>query len=188
MSWWLQILTSVLASLSFFSYLQRYVPCFAFLYPSLSPPLYLSIVGSSSLRVSISLSSLHPKFGTKTLAESIAEMKKEEQEEDEVDPKLKAYKKQRVLSRQSPYPSLVLEVKAMPPPDFDSSSSSPMQESSSDSTSPDTTAQSELNEMRGHSKDTLNKLEALFSKASTDHTSTEGRSEDSISEVRASSF
>jgi len=133
--------------------------------------------------VSISLSSLHPEFGTKTLAESIAEIKKEEQEEDEVDPKLKAYKKQRVLSRQSPYPSLVLEVKAMPPPDFDSSSSSPMQESSSDSTSPDTTAQSELNEMRGHSKDTLNKLEALFSKASTDHTSTEGRSEDSISEV-----
>jgi len=142
--------------------------------------------------VSISLSSLHPKFGTKTLAESIAEMKKEEQEEDEVDPKLKAYKKQRVLARQSPYPSLVLEVKAMPPPDFDSSSSSvssPMQEesSSSDSISSDTTAQSEFNETRGPSKQELKKLEALFGKASTDHRSTEGRSEDSfydsISEV-----
>lgn len=135
--------------------------------------------------VSISLSSLHPEFGAKTLAECIAEMENEEQEE-KVDPKLEAYKKQRILTRQSPYPSLVLEVKAMPPPDFDSSTSSPIQ-GSSGSTSPDPPAQSESNETGGASREELNKLEALFGQSSTDHISTERGSEDSfdasISEV-----
>jgi len=137
--------------------------------------------------VSISLASLHPEFGAKTLAETIAEMESAEQAQDE-DPKLTAYKKQRVLARQSPYPSLVLEVKALPPPDFDESPSSPMVQGSSDSASPDNTpAQSKSNETRGASREELNKLEALFGKASANHESLgEGGEDsffDSISEV-----
>lgn len=43
---------------------------------------------------------------------------KEEEESGEVDLNLQEYKKRRMQARQSPYPSVVVEVRAMVPPDF----------------------------------------------------------------------
>ena len=63
------------------------------------------------LSVSISLAHLHPDFGKKTSAEILAEMKKED-EEGEVDVNAEEYRELRNRARQSPYPSLVLEVMA----------------------------------------------------------------------------
>lgn len=111
--------------------------------------------------VSLSLSSLHPEYGTKTMVENLTETKNEELEGD-VDLNLEEYKKRRNLARQSPYPTLVLEVKATPPPDFGSSPPPPIQGSSSRMEAPDTHDQSESDEAGGASKEDLNKLEALF--------------------------
>ena len=72
---------------------------------------------SKSSSVSISLAHLHPDFGKKTSAEILAEMKKED-EEGEVDVNAEKYREMRNRARQSPYPSLVMEVLASPPPDF----------------------------------------------------------------------
>jgi len=43
---------------------------------------------------------------------------KQEEEEGEVDLNLKAYKEKRLLARRSPYPTVVIEVRSTPPPDF----------------------------------------------------------------------
>lgn len=126
--------------------------------------------------VSISLASLHPDFGAKTMAEKVAKLESEE-EAGEVDVNLEEYKKRRVLARQSPYPTLVLEVKALPPPEFDD----PMQGSSDSSTGPDVPGQSEAEKAGGASKTDLKKLEALFGLSpATGRASTEEESEDSF--------
>jgi len=126
-------------------------------------------------RVSISLASLHPDYGAKTMAENLAKLESEE-EEGEIDLKLEEYKKRRTLARQSPYPTLVLEVKSLPPPDFDP----PMQGSSS-STGPDVPGQSESNEKGEASKADLKKLEAMFGLSpATGRASTVQESEESF--------
>jgi hypothetical protein len=60
---------------------------------------------------------LHPGFGQKTPEQELKELK-EEEEAGEVDLNLQEYKKQRLQARQSPYPSIVVEVRAMVPPEF----------------------------------------------------------------------
>ena len=84
-------------------------------------------------------------------------MKKEE-ENGEVDVNAKEYRKRRNQIRQSPYPSLVLEVMATPPPDFNQPSPMTAKDQASGS--------GEVNEI---SSADIKKLEALFGQAATDH-------------------
>mmetsp|Transcript_14432 Transcript_14432/g.20338 ORF Transcript_14432/g.20338 Transcript_14432/m.20338 type:complete len:484 (-) Transcript_14432:257-1708(-) len=74
-------------------------------------------IGERDWVVSVNFAHLHPKFGEKTPEQILQEMK-EEEEEGEVDLNLKAYKERREAARRSPYPTLVIEVMASPPPDF----------------------------------------------------------------------
>ena len=102
--------------------------------------------------MSVNCAHLHPKFGEQTPEETLEEMKKEE-EEGEIDLNLKAYKEKRLLARRSPYPTVVIEVRSTPPPDF---SSQPLKQD----TRP---------EERVTSED-IQRLEALFGKSPTfDH-------------------
>ena len=91
--------------------------------------IYLTYLSSSSLpppihRVSISCAHLHPKFGEKTAKEILAEMEKEDEEDgppEDVDVNYEEMKKRRQEARQAPYPTIVLEVMASPPPNFNQS-------------------------------------------------------------------
>lgn len=67
--------------------------------------------------VSVNCAHLHPDFGKKTAEEALQEMK-EEEERGETALHAKDYAEKRLLARQSPYPTIVLEVRATPPPDF----------------------------------------------------------------------
>ena len=78
---------------------------------------------------------------------------KQEEDEGEVDLNLKAYKEKRLLARRSPYPTVVIEVRSTPPPDF-----SPNVQSND--TPPDEKV----------TADDIQRLEALFGKSPTfDH-------------------
>jgi hypothetical protein len=105
--------------------------------------------------VSISLAHLHPDFGKKTSAEILAEMKKED-EEGEVDVNAEKYREMRNRARQSPYPSLVMEVLASPPPDFGNNKAS-------------LTAEESKGNVNDISSADIKKLEQLFGQAATDH-------------------
>jgi len=67
--------------------------------------------------VSVNCAHLHPQFGEMTAEQRLQQMK-EEDESGEVDVNLQQYKEKRLLARRSPYPSVVIEVRAVPPPDF----------------------------------------------------------------------
>ena len=67
--------------------------------------------------VAINCAHLHPKFGEQSPEQKLQEMK-EEEAAGEVDVNLEQYKIARQLARRSPYPTVVLEVRATPPPDF----------------------------------------------------------------------
>ena len=102
--------------------------------------------------VSVNCAHLHPKFGDRTPEEELEEMKNEDQD-GEVDLNLKAYKEKRLLARRSPYPTIVIEVRSTPPPDFGAS----------------TTEQQPHEEDKITSQD-IQRLEALFGKsAALDH-------------------
>jgi len=104
--------------------------------------------------VSVNCAHLHPNYGEKTSKEIMEEMKKEE-EEGEVDMHLKEYKERRLQARRSPYPTLVLEVRALPPPDFGESTPPPPAE-----------AMQQEEEVDGKvTSDDIKKLEALFGKS-----------------------
>ena len=82
---------------------------------------------------------------------------KKEDDEGEVDVNAEEYRHRRNEARQSPYPSLVLEVMASPPPDFNQAAPPPLTVKES---------QGEVNEI---SSEDIKKLEALFGQAATDH-------------------
>jgi len=63
--------------------------------------------------VSVSCAHLHPKFGTKTPQQILREMI--EEEDDEIDIHLQDRNKKMNAARQSPYPTIVIEVKSIPP-------------------------------------------------------------------------
>ena len=67
--------------------------------------------------MSVNCAHLHPNFGEKTPEQELKDLI-EEEEAGEVDLNLQEYKKRRLQARQSPYPSVVVEVRAMLPPDF----------------------------------------------------------------------
>jgi hypothetical protein len=73
--------------------------------------------GERDWSVSVNCAHLHPKFGERTPEQELEDMK-EEDEEGEVDLNLVEYKAKRLLARRSPYPTIVIEVRSTPPPDF----------------------------------------------------------------------
>jgi len=105
--------------------------------------------------IGVNLASLHPNYGEKSSEGNIDEMGKEK---GEVDEKLKRYIELRTLARQSPYPTLVIEVKAVPPPDFGSNPPPTQQGGSDRKDDSNVTGGEDLNE-------DVKKLEILFGKS-----------------------
>ena len=99
---------------------------------------------------------MHPNFGALTKEEELRELKDEPQE---VDVNLEVYKRQRVLARRSPYPTVCVEVRATPPPDF-SQAPPPPSVLRRDISSEDMGGQEEKVTL-----DDVHRLEALFGKA-----------------------
>lgn len=67
--------------------------------------------------VSVNCAHLHPRFGEKSPEQQLKELQ-EEEEQGEVDLNLQEYKERRLQARRSPYPSVVVEVRSMAPPEF----------------------------------------------------------------------
>jgi hypothetical protein len=121
--------------------------------------------------VSVNCAHLHPKYGEKTPEQELQELK-EEESQGEVDLNLEMYKKQRILARRSPYPSVVIEVRSMAPPEYTPPPpTGPVSPRSIDEidigredtdSSPGSDAEHEIN------ADFVNQLEALFAKSSLD--------------------
>ena len=86
--------------------------------------------------VSVNLAHLHPNYG---------EVVTNDDDDEDEDPAYKEYKEKRLKARQSPYPTIVIEVRAMPPPDFGES--------------PPPSATTATDDV---SSDDVRKLEALF--------------------------
>lgn len=79
---------------------------------------------------------------------------KEEEEAGEVDVHLEAYKKKRLLARRSPYPTICIEVRATPPPDFGAAGPPPSMMRGK-----------QVEEVDKVTSDDVQKLEALFGKS-----------------------
>lgn len=80
----------------------------------LMPRLFLLLITHS---VSINCAHLHPNFGVLTPEEQLKELQ-EEEATGEVDLNMQEYKERRLVARRSPYPSVVVEVRSMPPVEF----------------------------------------------------------------------
>ena len=107
-----------------------------------------------SWSVAINCAHLHPNFGERTPAQQLQDMK-DEDEAGEVDVNLEQYKVMRLQARRSPYPTVVLEVRAQPTPDF-SESSTP-------------SSRQQLAGEGGASAADIQRLEALFGKQAAIH-------------------
>lgn len=120
--------------------------------------------------VSVNCAHLHPNYGRKTPEQELEELKAEE-EAGEVDLNYQKFKAQRMMARRSPYPTVVLEVCARPPPDF---GATPPPEAAA--------AGSAANEDQVTAAD-ISKLEALFGQSAhmqhpTKHTTAADEEED----------
>jgi hypothetical protein len=73
---------------------------------------------TSAWNVAINCAHMHPKYGERTIKQKIEELKALDAAGGEVDVNLEAYKAMRLAARRSPYPSIVIEVRATPTPDF----------------------------------------------------------------------
>lgn len=102
-----------------------------------------------SWSVAINCAHLHPTFGERSPAQQLQDMK-DEDEAGEVDVNLEQYKKMRLQARRSPYPTVVIEVRAQPTPDF--------------SESPAPSTKQQHSDESGVSAADIQKLEALFGK------------------------
>jgi len=123
--------------------------------------------------VSVNCAHLHPKFGEKTPEEELQDLKDEEAA-GEVDVNEQQMREMRTRARQSPYPTIVLEVRAEPPQDWRTQAAPrkpqvvaeiPVDEDDDD----DVTSDYYYNRKELLSKtitpDDIRKLEALFGKA-----------------------
>lgn len=127
--------------------------------------------------VSVNCAHLHPKYGEKTPKQELTELQAED-EEGEVDVNLEAYKKQRLLARRSPYPSVVIEVRSMAPPEYTPPPpTGPVSPRSIDDIDIRGSSNDDDDETPGDASssadtridaDFVNQLEALFSKSSLD--------------------
>lgn len=120
--------------------------------------------------VSVNCAHLHPKYGEKTAAQELKELQDEENQ-GEVDLNLEMYKRQRLLARRSPYPSVVIEVRSMAPPEYTPPpptgpvSPKAFEEIGMDEGQSDSIGGVEDSQI---DSDLVNQLEALFSKSSLD--------------------
>jgi len=123
--------------------------------------------------VSVNCAHLHPKYGEKTPEQELKEMQEEEQE-GEIDLNLQEYKKQRIIARRSPYPSVVIEVRAMAPPKFTPPPpTGPVSPKSVDDIV-EYDSDGKSKEESSSSSEYVQQLEALFSKSSLDTQSKNG--------------
>jgi len=106
---------------------------------------------SSNWITAINCAHLHPAFGEKTAAERLQEMR-DQDAAGEVDVNYEQYKAARLAARRSPYPTVVIEVRASPAPDFTSSPPPSADHASSSVAAAD-----------------IQKLEALFGKSTLDN-------------------
>jgi len=133
--------------------------------------------------VSVNCAHLHPKYGEKTPEQELQELQEEELQGEAVDLNLQMYKKQRLLARRSPYPSVVIEVRSMAPPKF-----TPPQPTGR-TVSPKSLDSDKIDIDEGETDDSsggaetpkidtdyVNQLEALFSKSSLDNESSSSTS------------
>ncbi len=105
---------------------------------------------------------LHPKYGEKTPEQELRELQ-EEDETGEVDVNLEMYKKQRLIARRSPYPTVVIEVRSMAPPEYTPPPpSGPVSPKSVDEIDLEASEEEDID------ADFVNQLEALFAKSSLD--------------------
>ena len=138
----------------------------------------ISALLSLLLSVSVNCAHLHPKYGEKTPEEQLQALK-EEEEAGEVDLHLQEYKERRLQARRSPYPSVVVEVRAMAPPEF----TAPQQQQppppveASEPSDTDDDVDSDKIEV---SSDVINSLEALFAKSSLENEKEKGGSSSSF--------
>lgn len=113
--------------------------------------------------VSVNCAHLHPEFGKKTPEQELKEL---QEDEEELDLNLQEYKEKRLIARRSPFPSIVVEVRAMPPPIFtpppqQQQVQKPRDEESLEDEEADST-------MVDPDSDFVQALELLFSKSSLD--------------------
>ena len=119
---------------------------------------------------------LHPKYGELSPEQELKELQQEE-EEGAIDVNLEMYKKQRLLARRSPYPSVVIEVRSMAPPEYTPPPpTGPVSPKSIDDIDigdggSDNTGEAENVRIDA---DFVNQLESLFSKSSLDTRSSSG--------------
>lgn len=104
--------------------------------------------------VAINLAHLHPLYGQRTPAQQVQDFRDEEAA-GEVDVHLQEYKRLRLAARRSPYPTIVIEVRASPTPNFGTTTPS----SSSSATNRPSSSSG-----NGVSLSDIQKLEALFGK------------------------
>eukprot|EP00816_Leptocylindrus_hargravesii_P007429 CAMPEP_0196807284 /NCGR_PEP_ID=MMETSP1362-20130617/7241_1 /TAXON_ID=163516 /ORGANISM="Leptocylindrus danicus, Strain CCMP1856" /LENGTH=474 /DNA_ID=CAMNT_0042181129 /DNA_START=43 /DNA_END=1467 /DNA_ORIENTATION=- len=100
----------------------------------------------------VNMAHLHPGFGASNTAAAAAEGG--EVEKNDEDPKITAYREKKMKARRSPYPSIVIEVRATPPMEAPERA----QESNDNDKS---SSKSEV------TKEDLQKLEALFGKSAS---------------------
>jgi hypothetical protein len=110
----------------------------------------------SEWSVSVNCAHLHPDFGKKTAAETLQEMQDQEASGEAVDLVYEEYQAKKLLARQSPFPTIVIEVRSQSPPDF--GDTSPQQKSA-------TAASTEAAPDDPVSSNDVQKLEALFGKS-----------------------
>jgi len=118
--------------------------------------------------VSVSCAHLHPKFGELSPEQQLKQLQ-EQEEQGEVDVNLEMYKKQRVLARRSPYPSVVIEVRSMAPPEYTPARpTGPVSQKSIDEIDISEGESGSTGEAENVKIDAdfVNQLEALFSKSS----------------------
>ncbi|OEU12204.1 hypothetical protein FRACYDRAFT_244462 [Fragilariopsis cylindrus CCMP1102] len=119
--------------------------------------------------VSVNCAHLHPKYGYKTPEQELKDLKEEGDNDGDIDLNLQEYKKQRIIARRSPYPSVVIEVLAMAPPTYTAPSpTGPVSPKSIDGTNIEgKIAGGKDNDMKIDAE-FVNQLEALFSRSSLD--------------------
>jgi len=111
---------------------------------------------------SVSMAQLHPNYGELTPEQRLTK-EAEEAKRGEVDLNYEAYEVKRMKARQSPYPTVVLEVKSMPPMEIP-------QDEMRGRNARDSARTGSLGNKEESSEVTradLNKLEALFSQSAT---------------------
>jgi hypothetical protein len=111
--------------------------------------------GPADWSVSLNCAHMHPQFGQQTPEQVIEQMK----QDGEVDLHYEAYKEKSIQARRSPYPTIVIEVRAVPPPDFGQSPPPPAIRRPEEQPTLSEDVDSPV------SADDIRKLEALFGKS-----------------------